>query len=1195
MHACFGSEVSTRMTFWQELEKRVLVYDGAMGTQIFAAELSIADYGGAAFEGCHENLVFTRPDAIAQIHRNYFNVGCDVVETDTFNGHPARLAEYHLEDRAYDVGKAAASIARRVADEFTAADPTRPRFVAGSIGPSNYLLSSEDPILSNSTFDALADGYRQQAAGLIDGGVDVLLIETAQDMLDVKAAIFGCRAAMEQTGRRVPLQVQVTLDPNSGRMLLGTDIASVAVTLEALRVDIIGLNCSTGPDLMREPLRYLSEHCNAKLSCLPNAGLPINLGDGKAVFPLSPEQLADAHDYFVNELGVNAVGGCCGTTPRHIELVVERVWGKPAPQRNPMSLPMLSSGLSATALAQVPAPTLVGERVNSQGSRKAKRLLLNDDYDGLLDIAREQVEGGAHTLDVLVPLTERNDEAEQLRRTVKKLSTVVDAPLILDSTESDVLDAALKQYPGRAAVSSINLERGLERIERVMPLVQAHGAAVVALTIDEVGMAHTADKKLEIVRRIRDIVRDRYEMRDDGLIFDVLVFPITTGQEDLKNDAVETLEAVRRVKLEMPDVKTLLGVSNVSFGIDPRPRAVLNSVFLYHAVQRGLDMAIVNPSHITPYAEIPEDQRRLCDDLIFNRHDNALTDFIAYFQENTEAGQKAEAEDVTASLSPAARIHYQIVHRKKDGIESLIDVVVAERGAVPTLNEVLLPAMKEVGDKFGAGELILPFVLQSAEVMKKSVAHLEQYLEKKEGYTKGKVVLATVFGDVHDIGKSLVNTILSNNGYTTYDLGKQVPVNTIIEKALEVGADAIGLSALLVSTSKQMPLCVKELAARGLNIPVLIGGAAINRPYGHRSLFLDGDSTKPYAGGLFYCKDAFEGLETMDRLMGADKQAFTAEVEREARLTIEKQARRDVLSAQTEASRAAELAARKAAGTAGDRPSGTPDIAPPTPPFWGWRVVDDIPVADLLPLVDYNTLYRLHFGAKNRSGDDYTALIKDEFEPAINELLRENEAAPAPFLTPRAIYGYFPVKADGDEVVVYDPQEQTREVVRFSFPRQPGGENLCLSDYFRQDTIDVLPLQIVTAGPGVTTLFEQLQKAGDYSKAYFLHGLGSSLAEGVAEYMNARVRDELGISRDQTAIADDTGNRARGKRYSWGYPSCPDLEEQAKLFALMPAEAEIGVSLTDSYQLVPEQTTAALVCHHPAAKYFSAARLTLSR
>ncbi|MEI7556026.1 methionine synthase [Candidatus Chlorohelix sp.] len=1187
----FGSpEKYQASRFMQELEKRVLVYDGAMGTQLMERNLTTDDYGGEQYHGCNEYLVLTRPDVIEEIHSAYFSAGADVVESNSFTGSRIKLDEYKLGHLTYEINFHAAQIARRVADRFTAADPSRPRFVAGSIGPTGFLPSSEDPTLGGVTFDQLKETYAEQSKALIEGGADVLLIETSQDILEVKAAIFGIREAILQTGKWAPIQAQVSVLDGNGRMLLGTDIAAVMVTLESLRADIIGLNCAVGPDLMREPLRYLSEHSKIKLSCLPNAGLPIN-ERGRTVYPLQAVPMAEILKEFVEELGINIVGTCCGSTPDYTAELAKQVWGHEKPARKVQAEPLVSSGIRATSLLQNPPPMLVGERVNSTGSKKVRQLLLADDYDGLMTIAREQVEGGAHTLDVQVALTERTDEAEQMRRTVKKLSTAIEAPLVIDSTEADVIEAALKAAPGRCIINSINMERGTERIEAIMPLARDHGAAVIALTIDEEGMAHTAERKFEIATRIRQIVHENYDLPDNALIFDLLTFPLTTGQEDLREDAYQTLLGIKRIKETYPEVLTILGVSNVSFGVAQRARAVLNSMFLHHAVQYGLDMAIVNPSHITPYAEIPDEQRKLCDDLIFNRDQDALPRFIEFFEKNTSAGVKAEAENATAGMSVAEKLHYQILHRKKEGIEELVDAEVENRGAVPVLNEVLLPAMKEVGDKFGAGELILPFVLQSAEVMKKAVARLEIYLEKKEGYTKGKVVLATVFGDVHDIGKSLVNTILTNNGYTVYDLGKQVPVNTIIEKAVEVGADAIGLSALLVSTSKQMPLCVQELQRRGLDFPVMIGGAAINRAFGYRTNFVNNNPETPYTPGIFYCKDAFEGLSVIDKL--TDKAAsaqFKNQLLIEAHASILKEHERDVRLAQTHARQEAEAAAN-ATLNGSVRPSGVEDLKQlPEPPFWGYCTLKQLPLEQLFDLLDKNTLFRLHWGggsSKKKLEGGYDALVKDEFEPLLAELRESAEREG--FLAPKAIYGYFPCHAEGEEVVIYDPENKQHELTRFSFPRQPGGEKLCLADYFATTQTaygkyDVIPLQVVTAGHVASEYCERLNKQGDYSRAYFVHGLASSIAEAAAEYLNRQIIAELSLHEGQ------------GKRYSWGYPACPDLEDQQKLFQLMPVTSEIGVSITEAHQLDPEQSTAALVVHHSGAKYYSTLdRESLSR
>jgi 5-methyltetrahydrofolate--homocysteine methyltransferase len=1194
--------------FLAEIRKRIVVFDGAMGTQIQNLGLSAADYGGERLDGCPEILAISRPDAIGAIHRAYLAAGADVLETDTFTGTRLKLDDYGLGDRTHAINAAAARLARAAADDFST--PERPRFVAGSMGPTGMLPSSDDPSLSNITYQQLAELYREQAIGLIEGGVDLLLIETSQDILEVRAAIAGIRRAFAEIGRTLPIQAQVTLD-TSGRMLLGTDIAAAASILYHLHVDVIGLNCSTGPEHMREPVRWLTDNVPLPISTIPNAGLPLNVG-GKAVYPMQPEPMAEALAQFAGELGVNIVGGCCGTTPEHIRQLVahlaelssagrgrplERLASFGPAERRRMNL-FVASAMTATSLVQDPAPLLVGERVNTQGSRKIKQALLADDFDTPLQVARGQVDGGAHVLDVCVAMTERADEAEQMRQLVKKLEMGVEAPLVIDSTEASVIQAALETYPGRAVVNSINLENGRQRVEAVLPLAREHGSAVVALTIDEEGMAKTADRKLAIAKRIYEIATGEYGLPPEALLFDALTFPVTTGQEELRDSALQTLDGIRRIKLELPGVLTILGVSNVSFGVAPHARAALNSVFLYHAVEAGLDAAIVNPAHITPYAEVPAEERTLCDDLLFNRDPEALARFIAYYESHDQTTKKEEQADPTEGLTVDQRIHYQILHRKKEGIEALIDAAVAYRAegiaaeeaqpglrvagvpasgapldgwktnsrlsahAVDVLNNVLLPAMKDVGDRFGAGELILPFVLQSAEVMKRAVAHLERYLERMEGYTKGKVVLATVFGDVHDIGKNLVNTILSNNGYTVYDLGKQVPLNTILEKATEVGADAIGLSALLVSTSKQMPLCVQELHRRQMAVPVIVGGAAINRAYGQRILFVEeGEAPQPYESGVFYARDAFEGLEIMDRLTNDEQRApFVAKIKAEAYAAREAQAKREA----AKAARGIEAPTRSAVAPA-------PVV---TPPFWGARVLDRVAVEDVAAYLDRNALFRGRWGGVAH-GEEYQRLVREEFEPRLERMLRE--ARQRQYLRPRAVYGYFPVRAEGDDLLVLDPSDTTGVVERFTFPRQPDGGRLCLADYFA--TADGSPtavaLQVVTMGDRASQETERMQVAGDYTDAYFLHGLSVQMAEAMADYANAHIVRELGL------------REPAGRRYSWGYAAIPELEDHVRVFRLLGVTEAIGVTLTESFQLVPEQSTAAIVVPHPDAVYFA--------
>jgi len=1142
-----------------------VIFDGAMGTSIQRYGLSASDFGGERYEGCNDILSVTRPDLIEEIHASFLAVGADVIETNTFRSNRITLSEYGLDDRVAELNRASAELARRVADRFSTAD--KPRFVAGSLGLSGKLPSSTDSTLGDITYGELVEVFREQSLALLEGGVDILLVETSQDILEVKAAVRGIKLAMEEAGVNAALQVQVTLDV-TGRMLLGTEIGAVLTILEPLGIDVIGLNCSTGPDYMRDPVRYLTTHTDLPVSAIPNAGLPRNV-DGEAVYPMEPEPMASMLADFVKELGCNIVGGCCGTTPEHIAAIVAMVEGEnPWSHRpgEPDRTPRIASPVAAVELDQEPKPLLVGERLNAQGSRKVKRLLLEGEYDALVEIAREQIDAGAHALDVCVALTEREDEAEQMARVVKLLAASVSAPLVIDSTEATVIRAALETYGGRAVVNSINLENGLERVRQVLPLVKEHGAVVIALTIDEEGMAQTAERKLSVARRIYDLALSDYGLHPHDLVFDVLTFPVTTGQKELRRAAVETLEGVRLVKENLPGVYTILGVSNVSFGLTPAARRVINSVFLHHAVEAGLDMAIINPAHVIPYGEIPSDVREMVDALVFDRDEDALPRVISYFESTggEEVALGGQPSDPTEGMDVYDKIHWHIVHRRKEGIDELIDLAVERSDAVWVLNHVLLPAMKEVGDKFGAGELILPFVLQSAEVMKKAVARLERYLERKEGQQKGTVVLATVYGDVHDIGKNLVGTILSNNGYKVVDLGKQVPVNTIIDAAVEHDATAIGLSALLVSTSKQMPICVQELHSRGHRFPVLIGGAAINRRFGYRILFV-GENTE-YEPGVFYCKDAFEGLSVMDKLTSDERDAFVE--------SVKAAARKHVLGRTPEAA-----AASSASDEGRDSTSRTVPRAPsiPRPRRWGVVVLgrDEIEIDEVVRCFDLETLFRLHWGGRGKRGAEWSELVEKEFIPRLRRMQRE--LVEKRWLGYGAVYGIFPAAAEGDELVVFDPDDREHEIARWRFPRQQGRRHLCLTDYFleRAEGMDVVGLQVVTAGPEATARIEELQGRGDYTEAYYLAGFASQLAEGLAEWVHRRVREEMRIAPD------------RGLRYSWGYPACPDLRQQEDVLRILGAKEALGVELTEGYQLVPEHSTAAIVVHHPKAIYFS--------
>jgi 5-methyltetrahydrofolate--homocysteine methyltransferase len=1132
--------------FLAAVRDHVVVFDGSMGATLEQWDLSLED--DYKLPGrCHEALVLNRPDVIESLHRQMVEAGAEVVETDTFQGSRIKLDEWGLGEHTLEINRRAAEIARTAVGEE--------RFVAGSIGPTGHLPASDDPTLGAIRFRELVAVFEEQARGLLEGGVDLLIIETAQDILEVKAAIFGAREAFEAVGRSVPIQCSVSLLPNGGKMLLGTDIDAVLTTLEALQVDIIGLNCSTGPEDMRDAVRFLGEHSSLPIHCIPNAGLPQQGPNGETIFPEQPGPLAASLAEFVERYGVNIVGGCCGTTVEHIRALAGAVRDLPSSTRPQARPPRVSSMITAAPIAQEPRPTLVGERVNSQGSRKAKEMLLADDYDGLVQVAEDQVEGGAHVLDVCVALTERQDEDEQMRQTVKRISLTQPSPIQIDSTEPEVIAAALDQIPGRAIVNSVNLEAGRDKMDRVVPLALQHGAALIALTIDEVGMAKTAERKLEIARRIHDICCGEHGLDPQLLIFDCLTFTLTTGDDEWKPSAVATIEGIRAIKEGLPGVLTSLGVSNVSFGIGLPARSVLNSVFLHHCVEAGLDLAMVNPNHITPYAEIVDAERELADDLVFNRREDALERFIEHFESKGPAAE-AEAADPTAGMEPEQALHWHILRRKKDGVEAQIDAAVDKLGAVPVLNDVLLPAMKEVGDKFGAGELILPFVLQSAEVMKRAVAQLERYLDRIEGYTKGTVVLATVFGDVHDIGKSLVNTILTNNGYSVVDLGKQVPIGTILEAAQEHDATAIGLSALLVSTSKQMPLAIQELHQQGLQYPVLVGGAAINRNFGRRILFPGGqDSEDVYTPGVFYCKDAFEGLAVMDQLVEPDaRERLMHKVIDEARVLREKGPEPEALPTDDDS-------VRSAART---------DTPLPEPPFWGTREID-VDLDEVYRHLDTHVLFKLHWGGRGVKGEAWRRLVEEDFLPRLERMWAEQD-----YLQPRALLGYYPCASVGNAVEVYDPEDHERVLETFVFPRQPKHDRLCIADFYRPKEsreLDVVAFQAVTAGPRVTDLMAELEKDGEFAEQLFVHGLGVQTAEGMAEWLHWRARRDLGIGESQ------------GRRWSWGYPACPEQSEHEKLFRLIGAE-RIGLQLSGGYAVEPEQSTVAIIAHHPQAVYF---------
>ena len=1145
--------------FLAALRERVLVFDGAMGTMLQAAGLSLDDYQGK--EGCSEILCVTRPDVVQGIHAAYFEAGADAVETNSFGSSAIVLGEYDMADRVVELNRTAARLAREVADGFQA--DGRPRWVAGSMGPGTKL-----PTLGHTTYDVLLATYTEQAEGLLQGGADVLLVETCQDLLQLKAAVAGAFAGMRRAGRRVPLMAQVTVE-TTGQLLLGSDIAAALTAIEPLGVDVVGMNCATGPAEMGEHLRYLSQHARTALSCLPNAGLP-ELRDGQPFYPLGPDELAEAHKRFVGEFGLNVVGGCCGTTPEHIRQVVEAVGGQSPVPRTPSHEPSLSSLYQAVPLDQDITYLTVGERCNANGSRRFRDLMLEGDVDGMVGIAKEQIREGAHVLDVCVDYVGR-DGVPDMERLLDRLAQQSTVPVMLDSTQADVIEAGLERLGGRAIVNSINLEDGEARMEAVCPLARQHGAALVALLIDEQGQARDVDWKLRVAHRIHDLATGKYGMSPEDLVFDALTFPLGSGQEDLRRDGIATLEAIRRIKAELPGVRTILGVSNVSFGLSPAARQVLNSVFLHEAREAGLDAAIVSPAKILPMHRIDEQQREVALDLVYDRRRDGydpLHRFMALF-EGKEVAKAASAEEL-AELPVDQRLQRRIVDGVREGLEADLQEAMTSRPPLEIINEVLLAGMKTVGELFGAGEMQLPFVLQSAEVMKAAVAVLEPHMERSDQGGKGTVVLATVKGDVHDIGKNLVDIILTNNGYTVHNLGIKQPIATIIEKAEELRADAIGMSGLLVKSTIVMRENLEELNARGLDrYPVLLGGAALNRTY------VEGDLRQLYKGRVFYCRDAFAGLRVMDQL-------------REERAAGVRAAPEPVRAPRVPRTRTAARAAEAPATAEVARSEVAADVPVPRAPFWGSRIVKGVPVRDIAPYLNESALFRGQWQLRPVGGKEgWQRILETEARPRLRALL--DEAIAQQVLRPAVVYGYFPCNADGNDLIVWD--EQGGERARFRFPRQRRDRRLCIADYFRpvgSGGRDVVAFHVVTMGRAASEATARLFEANRYREYLELHGVTVEMAEALAEYWHKRIREELGIAGDDAPDMEALFDQGyRGARYSFGYPACPDLEEQTKIFELLDP-ARIGVELSEEYQLHPEQSTSAIVVHHPEAVYFNA-------
>ena len=1143
------------------LSRRVVIADGATGTMLQAHDLSLDDFEG--HEGCNEVLNVTRPDVVRSLHDAFFEVGVDAVETNTFGANLANLAEYGIESRIRELARAGAAVAAEAAKDWST--PDHQRYVLGSVGPGTKL-----PTLGHAPFVALRNAYTEQVLGMIEGGVDAVLIETSQDLLQAKAAVLASHAAMAELQVHVPIFVSVTVE-TTGTMLLGSEIGAALTALQPLGIDAIGLNCATGPMEMSEHLRHLSKHAGVLLTCMPNAGLPELTADG-ARYPLTPGELADAHEGFVDEYGLNLIGGCCGTTPEHLRQVVERLHGHGRKDRHPAAPASVSSLYHSVPLRQDATFLTVGERTNANGSKAFREAMLAQNWDECVQIARDQERDGAHVLDVCIDYVGRDGVAD-MSAFASRLATATTLPIMLDSTEPEVLRAGLEHLGGRAIVNSVNYEDGDgpdSRFQRIMPLVRQHGAAVVALTIDEEGQARTTQWKVRVGERLIADLTGNHGMAVSDILVDTLTFPIATGQEETRRDAIETIEAIRELKRAHPDVNTVLGVSNVSFGLNPAARQVLNSVFLHECVEVGLDAAIVHASKILPMNRITDEQRDAALDLIYDRRRyedgvlvyDPLTHFLEVFADAKSVS--ADRADELAGLPLFERLQRRIIDGEAKGLQSDLDEALQTKPALEIVNDVLLPGMRIVGDLFGSGEMQLPFVLQSAEVMKTAVAHLEPHMEKTDESGKGTIVLATVKGDVHDIGKNLVDIILSNNGYSVVNIGIKQPIGTILQAAQEAQADVIGMSGLLVKSTVIMKENLEEMNSRGVaeRFPVLLGGAALTRA------FVEQDLAEMYDGEVRYAKDAFEGLALMDAVMAVKRG--------EPGAALPERRQRRVRAA--------------ARPMAPEDPDAVSDVARdtpvPTPPFWGDRIVKGIALKDYVAYLDERALFRGQWGlSPGKTGPDYEELVETEGRPRLRTWL--NRVTSEGLLEAAVIYGYWPARSEGNAVIIGAPEDPQREIARFDFPRQKRGRHLCLADYVRPDG-DVIGLQLVTMGSAVDRAAAQLFEKNAYRDYLELHGMSVQLTEALAEYWHSRVRGELGIGADDAPeIAGILKQKYRGERFSFGYPACPDLSQQKPLCELLGAD-RIGVGLSEEFQLDPEQSTSAIIFHHPEAAYFNA-------
>ncbi|WP_445525080.1 methionine synthase [Streptomyces cyslabdanicus] len=1163
-----SADSRTRVSALREaLATRVVVADGAMGTMLQAQEPSMDDF--QQLEGCNEVLNVTRPDIVGSVHSAYFDAGVDCVETNTFGANLTALGEYDIAERVAELSEAGARIARETADAFTAADG-RPRWVLGSMGPGTKL-----PTLGHTTFAAIRDAYRQNAEGLLAGGADALLVETTQDLLQTKASVIAARRAMETAGYEVPLIVSVTVE-TTGTMLLGSEIGAALTALEPLGVDMIGLNCATGPAEMSEHLRYLSRHARIPLSCMPNAGLPVLTKDG-AHYPLTTPELADAQEHFVRDYGLSLVGGCCGTTPEHLRRVVERVRGLAPVERSPRPEPGAASLYQTVPFRQDTSYLAIGERTNANGSKKFREAMLEGRWDDCVELAREQIREGAHMLDLCVDYVGR-DGVEDMRELAGRFATASTLPIVLDSTEVDVIRAGLEKLGGRAVINSVNYEDGdgpESRFARVTALAREHGAALIALTIDEEGQARTAAKKVEIAERLIADLTGNWGIREEDILVDCLTFTICTGQEESRGDGVATIEGIRELKRRHPRVQTTLGLSNISFGLNPAARILLNSVFLHECVKAGLDSAIVHASKILPIARFDDEQVTTALDLIHDRRREGydpLQKLMQLFEGATAKSLKAGKAEELAALPLEERLKRRIIDGEKNGLEQDLDEALGTRKALDIVNDTLLDGMKVVGELFGSGQMQLPFVLQSAEVMKSAVAHLEPHMEKTDEAGKGTIVLATVRGDVHDIGKNLVDIILSNNGYNVVNLGIKQPVSAILEAAEEHRADVIGMSGLLVKSTVIMKENLEELNTRGLatGYPVILGGAALTRAYVEQDLY------ELYDGEVRYARDAFEGLRLMDALIGVKRGVPGA------KLPELRQRRVRAATAQVvEEQRPEEGHVRSDVAT---------DNPVPEPPFWGTRVIKGIQLKEYASWLDEGALFKGQWGlkqARTGAGPTYEELVETEGRPRLRGLLERLQTDN--LLEAAVVHGYFPCVSKDDDLVILD--ERGNERTRFTFPRQRRGRRLCLADFFRPEEsgeTDVVGFQVVTVGSRIGEETARLFAADSYRDYLELHGLSVQLAEALAEYWHARVRAELGFAgEDPAGMEDMFALKYRGARFSLGYGACPDLEDRAKIADLLSPE-RIGVHLSEEFQLHPEQSTDALVIHHPEAKYFNA-------